>query len=299
VQRNDITGNVGFSNLAAAVVVSDRKDDILSAGADVIKIDHDATVSQPIAQRLRPPHNNTIVMNHLAWNASSAVYIDGAVGTVIALNVIEGNAKEGMCLDNGATANVVTLNDILQNGSRWGESDEVMDKEFIKGGGRLPDGTPAEKVPGISIDNAIYNVVFSNNVAHNFGGGIKMVRTGYFNVIGLNSIFSNNEGASEKFHFFGIELGSAVKDTPNDEIDSTPSRGNIIFSNTIRGNHYAGIFFADGSDTNDAFDNVIMDAEKFALESVAPMPNSSLNNLTNMASRNIGSGLSLAVVDKP
>ena len=57
-----------------------------------------------------------------------------------------------------------------------------------------------------------------------------------------------------------------------------------------------GIFFGAGSDFNDAFDNVIMDAQKWGLESVDPLPNSSLNNLTNLPNRNIGSGLSPALV---
>ena len=59
-----------------------------------------------------------------------------------------------MCLDNGSSANVVSGNTVQQNGSRWGEPDAIMAKEFVAGAGRLDDGTPAEKVPGISIDNA-------------------------------------------------------------------------------------------------------------------------------------------------
>lgn len=291
VERNDIAGDRGSSNMSAAIVISDRDVDLSAGAGALFGPDHYWVVAQPMSRRVKPPNNNLIVMNHLARNASSAVYVDGAAATVIALNLIEGNAKEGICLDNGATANVVTLNDVRENGDRWGESDAVMAKDSITNGGRLPDGTPAEKVPGISIDNAAYNIVFSNTVAHNFGGGIKIVRTGYFNAIGLNTIRSNNDGASDKDHFFGIELGSAPLDSPTDELDGAPSRGNIIFSNLIRGNHYAGIFFAAGSDTNDVFDNLIMDSGSWALESVVSMPNSTVNNLTNRPSRNVDAGL--------
>ncbi len=291
VERNEIVRNAGSSNMSAAVVISDREVDVSVRGEALFGPDNYWVLEQPMQQRLHPPRGNLIVRNHLAWNASSAIYLDGAVGNIAALNLIEGNAKEGICLDNGATANVVTLNDVLQNGSRWGESDAVMEKDAIKAGGRLPNGTPAAKVPGISIDNAAFNVVFANQVTHNFGGGIKIVRTGYFNAIGLNTIFANNDGASDRFHFFGIELGAAGLDTPSPELEGAPSSGNIVFSNTIRGNHYSGIFFASGSDNNDVFDNVIIDAEKWALEAVVPMTNSSLNNLTVMPSRNIESGL--------
>ncbi len=141
------------------------------------------------------------------------------------------------------------MNEILDYGCRWGESDAVMAKDSITGGGRLPDGTPAAKVPGVSIDNAAYNLVFSNTIEHNFGGGVKIVRTGrYFNVIGLNTILSNNDGASSSLHFFGVEMGAAPLDAPSDELDATPSRGNIVFLQlTIRGPHYAGVFLGPGS----------------------------------------------------
>ena len=77
---------------------------------------------------------------------------------------------------------------------------------------RLPNGTAAEKVPGISLDNALYDIRFGDDLAHNFRGGIKMVRTAYFNAIGMNSLLDNNDGSgSTWFHFF--------------EIDSAPHQG--------------------------------------------------------------------------
>ncbi|HEU5023214.1 MAG TPA: right-handed parallel beta-helix repeat-containing protein [Bryobacteraceae bacterium] len=299
VERNEIVRNTGASNMAAAIVLSDRSLDLAARAEALYGPDGYWVANEPMTSRVHPPRNNLIALNHLAWNASSGVYVDGAVANVIAMNTIEGNAKEGLCLDNGSAANVVTSNGIFANGNRWGESDAVMEKDSILGGGRLDDGTPAEKVPGISIDNAIYNIVFSNNVAHNFGGGIKIVRTGYFNLIGLNTVLNDNDGANARFHFFGIELGAATLDTTSDELDSTPSRGNIVFSNDIRGNHYSGIFFAAGSDLNDVFDNVILDAEQWALESEEPMQNSSLNNLTLIPSRNISAGLSAITTNSP
>ncbi|HVY93407.1 MAG TPA: right-handed parallel beta-helix repeat-containing protein [Bryobacteraceae bacterium] len=297
VEQNEVVRNNGASNMAAGIVLSDRNVDLAAREEALYGPDGYWAIDEPMASRLNPPRNNVIALNDLAWNASSGVYVDGAVANVVALNTIEGNAKEGLCLDNGSAANVVTSNGIFQNGNRWGESDEVMAKDSILGGGRLQDGTPAEKVPGISVDNAIYNIIFTNNVAHNFGGGVKIVRTGYFNLIGVNTILDDNEGASAGFHFFGVELGATTLDAGSDGLDSTPSRGNIVFSNDIRGSHYSGIFFDAGSDLNDVFDNVIIDAQQWALESVDLMANSSLNNLTVIPSRNISAGLSTAVIE--
>ncbi|MDQ1474221.1 MAG: hypothetical protein QOJ99_5701 [Bryobacterales bacterium] len=296
VARNEIIDNTGWSNMAAGIVVTDREVDVTSGPGSLLGPGGYWVVSQTMSQRINPPHDNVIALNHLASNNSSGVYLDGAVENVVVSNIVERNGKEGICLDNGSTSNVVIRNVVQQNGNRWGQPDYVLAQDFVAGLGRLQDGTAAAKVPGISVDNALYNVIYSNTVSHNFGGGIKVVRTGYYNLIGANTIVGNNDGASSRFHFFGIDLGAAALDAASDELDGGPSRGNIVFSNLIRGNHFSGIYFDNDSDQNDIFDNVIMDAQRWALESVKSMPNSSLNNLTNLASRNISSGLSPALI---
>lgn len=296
VQRNSITGNLGFSNMSAAIVISDRHVDLTQGVDAIFAEDHYWAINQAMSLRMQPPRDNVIAFNQVASNKSSGIYVDGGVLNTVVGNTIERNGKEGICFDNGSTANIATRNVIQQNGSRWGEPDSILASEFIARTGRLSDGTAASKVPGISIDNALYNIIYSNTVAHNFGGGIKLVRTGYYNLIGLNTLVSNNDGASSAFHYFGIEMGSSTLDSPSPELDATPSRGNIIFSNMIRGNHYAGIFFAMDSDQNDAFDNVIMDANPWSLEAVKPMPNSSVNNFTNVPARNIGPGLANTIL---
>jgi hypothetical protein len=75
------------------------------------------------------------------------------------------------------------------------------------------------------------------------------------------------------------------------DLDFAPSRGNVVFANSVRGRHYAGIFYGAGSDENDAFDNAIFGATHWALEQARPQANRTLNNLTNLMSRNIDSGL--------
>ena len=166
-------------------------------------------------------------------------------------------------------------------------TDRDLKLDFVFGHGRLPDGTAAAKLPGLSIDNALFNLVLMNRIALNYGGGVKMVRTGLYNTVGLYSIVSNNEGKSTRFHFFGIELGAAKAYAEAVELDFKPSLGNIIFSNNIIGSHYAGIFFGAGSAYNDVFDNVIMKSTKWVIESVILQLNSVINNLTIHQSRNI------------
>ncbi len=103
---------------------------------------------QPMMERLRAPHDNVVVDNQIAENRSSGMYSDGSVRNVIVSNRIERNAKEGLCLDYGSTANVVAWNLFRGNGRRWGMSDEDLRREFVFGLGRLPDGSSPAKVPG-------------------------------------------------------------------------------------------------------------------------------------------------------
>ncbi|HXJ42566.1 MAG TPA: right-handed parallel beta-helix repeat-containing protein [Bryobacteraceae bacterium] len=304
IRGNRISEEQGYSNMEAGIVVSDREVDVSLNPAAVLGPDGYWAITEPITARLNPPHDNLIAWNSVTTGLSSGIYSDGGIRNVFAGNFLQGNSKEGLCLDNGSSGNVVASNTVQDNGARWGHQDAVLEYDSIRDGGRLPDGTAAEKVPGISLDNAVYNLVLSNNVSHNFGGGVKIVRTGYFNVIGLNLLVHDNDGASDRFHFFGIELGAAPGSSA--ELDFTASRGNIVFSNVIRGSHYSGIFLAAGSDRNYLAFNAISDAGSWALEAAQAMTNSSVNNLTNLPSRNIGSGLDpmlitagAAVMDMP
>ena len=92
------------------------------------------------------------------------------------------------------------------------------------GAGRGADGTSMAKLPGISIDNALYNEIFANTVIGNFGGGVKMVRTAFYNVVRKNAIIDNNLGKSAKYHFFGVELGGAPADAPVIDLDFVDRR---------------------------------------------------------------------------
>ena len=288
---NEITDNLGPSNWHAGIVLSDRDGPVADDPRSILNDDGYWAREQPIDSRRHPPRGNVVAFNRVSRNAASGIYCDGAIETVIFDNAVEGNSKEGICLDNGSTANVLAMNLVHLNGKRWGKTDAELKLDFVGGLARLPDGTSPAKTPGVSLDNALYNVVYANLIERNFGGGVKMVRTSYFNVVGLNVVVDNNEGASERFHFFGVELGAAQADVKALDLDFTPSQGNVVFGNTIRGPHYAGIFFGPGSTENDVFDNTIFGATAWAMEQVQTQRNPSLNNLTNLPSRNIDAGI--------
>jgi hypothetical protein len=291
IAENEITENTGGSNWNAGVVLTDRDADLASDPKSLLLDDQYWAKEEAIVQRLSVPMDNVIAYNHIAANLASGVYSDGSIRNTVIGNRIERNSKEGMCLDNGSAADIVAYNLFQGNGQRWGKSDADLKRDFVFNFGRLPDGTSPAKVPAISIDNAAFNEIMFNEINRNYGGGVKMVRTGFYNMVGINTITDNNEGQSEKFHFFGVELGAARSDAPSAELDFTASHGNQIFGNAIRGTHYAGIFFADGSEDNVIFDNSIFGATNWAMESVRRQTNMTINNLTNLRLRNINSGL--------
>lgn len=288
IQTNDILNGAGASNHMAGVVITDHAVDLAADPQAIFGPDQYWAVSQPMAVRTSPPQENVITRNRVSANHSSGIYVDGGVRNVIVDNIIDRNSKEGLCLDNGSLANVVADNTITSNGRRSGQSDQTLALDYVLAAGRLSDGTAAAKVPGISIDNAAYNLIYGNRVEGNYGGGIKLVRTGYFNIIGLNSIINNNAGAGPDYHFFGIELGAAPGDDASEELDFKPSRGNVIFSNIIRGNHYAGVFFGPGSDANLVQENIVIGADQWAIEAAAEgLANMLARNLSDKPNRNI------------
>ena len=266
---NEIDHLRGHSNWNAGILLTSRGGDIAADPDTFFLPDRYWVVTEPLVRRLQNPEQNVITDNTIRDGLSSGVYDDGAVANVFVGNRIEGNSKEGICFDNGATANVFAGNLVAANGKRWGQPDTDLAFDSVLGAGRGVDGTSLAKLPGISMDNALFNEIFANDVIGNFGGGVKMVRTGLFNIVGENVIADNNLGESAQFHFFGIELGAAAADKPAADLNFVGSSGNIAFANTIRGKHYAGIYFGSDSVQNDVVDNEIFGAEVFAIEAPA------------------------------
>ena len=296
IKQNIIRDGTGGSNQHAGILVTDRRKYTSIGGPDFLlaatklqdgKAVYHGVADDPIVQKTTPPKNIYIVANQISKNLSSGIYVDGATLTYIASNSIVGNSKEGLCLDNGATGNVVVDNKIESNGARWGKTDLDLSLDFVLRFGRSTDGSANAKLPGISVDNAVLNIISSNHIAKNAGSGIKLVRTGYYNIIGHNLIADNNAGANKKFFFFGIELGGAPADNPVSDLDFQPSMGNIIFQNVITGSHYSGIQFCPKCEFNDVFDNTIINPNHWAIEQNAKgEKNIFNNNFSQQKSRN-------------
>lgn len=280
LQGNAVYQNRGTRNLTAGIVFSSMiVEDLYTA--------YNEFLDEFLYDLTKSPHNNVVIDNLIQANYSSGYYSDGAYMNYVIDNIIEDNEKEGMCLDYGSFGTYVSGNTILRNGDRNRQTDEDLEADFILWAGRLPDGSSTAKLPGISIDNSAYNIVYNNNINGNAGSGVKMVRSGYRNIVLSNLITDNNAGRNDNYHGFGVELGYAVTpDEPVQGLDFTPDYENIVARNVISGAHYSGIYLAPETYCNDLIDNIIFDCTEFSVECHSVLFNSSVGNNTNVGTLN-------------
>ena len=220
------------------------------------------------------PHDIIIRNNLLENNNAQGCYIHAGYRCYIIENRVTDNQKEGLCLDYGTAYSYVCRNDISGNGGRL----------------RIARaGTEHLKLPGISLDNAVYNTVCDNIFSDNHGSGIKIVRTGVRNAIFSNTVCDNNKGVNAKGHFFGIELASSLIPDRKDCIglDFTPCYENTVTRNTVTGPHYAGIFVGRGAYMNDCISNIVTDTVYWSVENLSERSNTIVNNIVDNKSRGL------------
>ena len=281
IEGNRIENNSGARNLTAGLV-------LCSMPIEDIETAYNPFPDEMLYDILQSPHQLVVRGNTVAQNHSSGIYSESGYLNYYVENTIYKNEKEGMCLDYGSFGNYITGCEIRQNGGRNRMSDEDLEADFILDQGRMADGSSPAKLPGISLDNTAYNTIYGNIVRDNYGSGIKAVRSAFSNTILCNQIIDNNRGASDTFHFFGIELSTDLNaDEAVQGLDFTPCYENIIARNTISGGHYAGVFMGEDAFMNDIFDNTFMDCTDWAMESLGEKYNSTLNNMANMPTRGI------------
>ncbi len=280
-EDNTITNTQGTPNFSAAVVIT-------SIPIPDYDTAYNPYVEEPICDRYDSPHDMVLLSNYIYKSNSSGFYSDGSYCNYFIDNTLYLNDKEGMCLDAGSFGNYVSGNTIKQNGGRRRQTLADLENDFVQDFGTLSDGSSPAKLPGLSIDNSAYNIVMNNYICDNYGSGVKMVRVGVRNIISDNIIANNNRGQSEQFHFFGVELGYAAKpDYETVMLDFAACYENIICRNIITGEHYAGIFIAEECYINDFYDNVIMDAVFWSMESLSERFNATSNNMSDISSRGI------------
>lgn len=227
----------------------------------------------PQIEQLDCPHDLIISSNKIINNNSSGIYSDGGYQLYVLDNEISYNDKEGLCLDFVTFGSYIKGNSIKRNGGRFNQSDDDLTSDGVASWGRLEDGSSPAKIPGISIDNTAYNIIFNNDISENYGSGVKAVRTSFRNIVIKNTISNNNLGENENFSFFGVELASDIGETTLKCMDFTPNYENIIANNVISGSHHSGVYIGGLNYYNSVINNKITDAKYFSILCISELYN--------------------------
>ena len=219
------------------------------------------------------PSEIIVYQNTSSDNQSGGMYCSGLYKSYFISNTVTGNQKEGTCLDWQTFGCYLLKNTYQGNGWRADQSDEILEADEVLQDGRMDDGSSKAKLPGVSLDNAAYNILEQNTATQNGGSGIKMVRASVGNLIYNNAVIDNNTGENERYHFFGIELGGEPYAEEKWNMDFGSDYGNIISNNHISGAHYAALFLAEGAGDNVIYRNISDGETHWMIESIAERKN--------------------------
>ena len=285
VEGNEIVENTGAENLSAGICMTSNE----SSTREDPDEGFETQFIRNLSEKKDAPNRIVIRNNVVANNNSSGIYNDGSYLVYVIDNQIYANDTEGMCMDFGTIGTYIARNSIVSNGFRARQTNADLEMDYVLGLGRMADGSSPAKLPGLSMDNTMWNIITENFISNNAGSGIKSVRTTIQTLICDNIIDGNNAGESEAFHFFAIELGAANDGSQEQQnmsvaMDFVPNYENIICRNHILGGHYSGIYLAPGCYINDIYENSIYEPKVFSIECQSEKFNSSMRNYSNTES---------------
>lgn len=187
----------------------------------------------PVRDELEGPSNIIVANNDISGSKSCAVYCLGAYNSYITNNKLHDSILEGICLDSGSFGIYFANNEVYNNSQSGG-------------------------LPGVSIDNSIYNIIDNNNIHDNACNGIKLVRTALGNVI-VNNKCSNNNRKTDSLVHAGISIeAEVVAESDIGHLDGYGSDCNIVIGNRIEAGHTYGLMISNDTDTGRSTGNVIM-----------------------------------------
>jgi hypothetical protein len=262
--------------LQSGVFLTDMK---LPSGIDPLDFDAQIHHTNEVIGNFGPfaagdpcPCRTTMTGCSFSRNRKMGITTDGVGYLRVVDSVIAENDCEGITLDNGSWACQVLNCHIYGNGRRGLQHEVELHKDFVDELGIMQDGSSKAKLPGVSLDNAAYCRIEHNCIEGNWGDGVKFVRAGYACTVARNIIAHNNRGINDRFHFFGVLLGAASRQHP-DQSDF-PSCHNHVFENDILGGHYAGVHLVRGTSHN------LIEANRIVGASFAPVEDHTLTGNT-------------------
>lgn len=230
----------GFFNHDAAIHFCAVSDKILIK--DIPEKIHE---SLPISEKEKRPHHIVVRSCSMVNNKAQGIYLEGSYNCLFSDNLISHNDKEGICFDWGSCHNFFRNNIVSQNGYRGNISEKEIEIDFISIYPNLEDHSSSMKLPGVSIDNGCLNQIRSNTISGNYGGGVKMIRSAFCNLIYDNRFSDNTLGSNKYIHSFNSIAILGMKEG-NEEfkedgpllLDLKPSLLNRISNNYISGDPF-------------------------------------------------------------
>lgn len=250
IHDNVCQGGVGQFNWDAGIHINHCTP---SLGFDQVpELSHE---DKRIVEKTRKPTLLFVENNLFSNNRAQGIYCEGTILCSFEGNVLYHNNKEGICLDWGSALNLFRGNTVIENGDRAGLTEADIKADFIEHFPLLDDGSSSCKLPGLSIDNGAVNFITRNRFHGNFGGGIKMVRTGIANLIFDNAILDNAVGRNAFFPRYNgvylLAMGVGGEFSPADaKLDFYPSEHNLCFRNTFSVDPRDSIMASDEISTN-------------------------------------------------
>lgn len=233
IHHNTYQDGVGFFNWDAGMHINHCSLELTSD--QIPELSHEA---KKITEKVLKPSYLYVEHNLLTGNRAQGIYCEGVILSTFEGNTLLRNNKEGICFDWGSALNVFRDNTVMSNGERARLTPVEIKADFIEHHPVLADNSSSCKLPGLSIDNGAVNFITRNRFHFNYGGGIKMVRTGISNLIFENTILGNDLGRNEFFTKFNgvFMLGMGAGSTEFDadaKLDFHPSAHNFVFRNTF------------------------------------------------------------------
>jgi len=235
IEGNSFYGSRGFLNCDAGLHINH-----CTPSLAIDMIPDQSHENAKIVEKTLKPRFLFVRGNAYFFNRAQGIYAEGCLFCLFEQNVIHSNNKEGICFDWGCAFNYFKDNSLAFNGERAALSKEEIKADAIEQFPLLPDGSSSCKLPAISIDNGALNIVDSNVISRNYGGGIKMVRSAIANIITGNKFVDNCLGVNEHFRAFHavtlLAMGSEAEFDPDyTNLDFMPSKGNIVSANVFSG----------------------------------------------------------------
>jgi parallel beta-helix repeat protein len=245
VQHCRISGSTGLFNWDAGINCMH-----CSSAVTLKEVPDTSHEAIDLREKLDTPHRIWIEDCEISQCRAQGIYLEGAAQVLIEDCLISDNNKEGICFDWGTALSHLRHSQLVRNGERADYDESACAIDFLPSHHRDNNGRHWCQLPGISIDNGYANTIEHNLIAANYGGAVKIVRSGFNNLIRFNSLGGNSNKLSlgddreapanpyQPSEIKILNMGPGNQEEFDSEmayLDFLSPEGNLIYGNLISG----------------------------------------------------------------